>query len=297
MSLWWIVRLDWTGLGVGKLVRTARMIDKGRFLPVNGMVVTRRKLLGRFAAGMATPVVLGLLAACSGGQAPAATQAPQQAAPAPTSTPATAPTNTPAAAAPTTTPAPAAAPPTNTPAPAAQAAPAKGAVTVVVWAGSMAATDTSTPGGKWAQWVIKTFQDKNPGITIKAEDHGWDQALRTAVLTAIAGGNVPEITTGEAFVHEFASLGAFADVRDAGLNAEMFAPGPVKGSIFKGKLYGVPIFTSPFALETNVRVAKKAGLDPDNPPKIDPLTGPGANISAFRPASRTSAKAPSDANS
>ncbi|HEX5415007.1 MAG TPA: hypothetical protein VFZ25_05020, partial [Chloroflexota bacterium] len=87
-----------------------------------------------------------------------------------------------------------------------------------------------------------------------------------AVLTSIAGGTVPEITTGEAFVHEFASLGAFADVRDAGLSADQFAPGPVKGSIYKGKLFGVPIFTSPFALETNVRTAKLAGLDPTKPP-------------------------------
>jgi multiple sugar transport system substrate-binding protein len=131
----------------------------------------------------------------------------------------------------------------------------------------MAATDTTTPGGQWAQWVIKNFQSKNPNITIKAEDHGWDQALRTAVLTSIAGGTVPEVTTGEAFVHEFAALGAFADMRDAQITADMFAPGPVKGSIYQGKLFGVPIFTSPFALETNVRTAKLAGLDPTKPPQ------------------------------
>ena len=35
----------------------------------------------------------------------------------------------------------------------------------------------------------------------------------------------------------------------------------------RAQLYGVPIYTSPFALETNVRVAKKAGLDPTKPPK------------------------------
>jgi multiple sugar transport system substrate-binding protein len=215
--------------------------------------ITRRGILGGFAIGFGA----ALVAACSSSPAASPTAAP--AAPA---APAAAPTATsaPAAAAPAAA--------TNTPAPAAQSAPASGAATtVVVWAGSMAPTDPTTPGGKWAAWVIKTFQDKNPGITIKAEDHGWDQPLRTAVLTAIAGGNVPEITTGEAFVHEFAALGAFADVGAAGLTADQFAPGPVKGSIFKGKLYGVPIFTSPFALETNVRTAKLAGLDPTKPPK------------------------------
>ncbi|HLG52093.1 MAG TPA: extracellular solute-binding protein [Chloroflexota bacterium] len=216
-----------------------------------GAMVSRRGLIRGLGLGVAAGVVGSLLAACGGGAPPSPTAAAGGAAATPTPAPA-APTSAPAA----------------QPTPAAQAAPASGAaVTIVVWAGSLAQTDTSKPGGQWAKWVIDHFQEKNPGITVKAEDHGWDQALRTALLTAIAGGTVPEITTGEAFVHEFASLGAFADLRGAGVQADMFAPGPVKGSIFKGKLYGVPIFTSPFALETNVRVAEKAGLDPQSPPK------------------------------
>lgn len=229
-------------------------------------IVTRRGLLRGIGVGLGAVAVGGVLAACSStpaaspaagsGSAAAPTQAP---AAAPTQASAAAPTAA-SAAAPTT----AAAQPTV----AAQAAPAsKASGTVVVWAGSLAPTDKTTPQGQWAKWVITNFQEKNPGITIKAEDHGWDQALRTAVLTAIAGGTEPEITTGEAFVHEFASLGAFADLRDAAVTADMFAPGPVKGSTYKGKLYGVPIYTSPFALETNVRTAKLAGLDPNSPPK------------------------------
>lgn len=220
-------------------------------------MISRRALIRGVGLGVAAGVSGALLAACGGGAAPSPTTAASGAATAAGATPTQAPAATP-------TTAPAAAQPT----PAAQAAPpAKGEVTIVVWAGSLAQTDTTTPGGQWAKWIIDHFQEKNPGVKVKAEDHGWDQALRTALLTAIAGGTVPEITTGEAFVHEFASLGAFADLRDVGVQADMFAPGPVKGSIFKGKLYGVPIFTSPFALETNVRTAKKAGLDPENPPK------------------------------
>ena len=230
--------------------------------------VSRRSLLRGVGVGLGLAAAGSILAACSSAPAAAPTQAPAApaapAAAAPTATtaaaaPAAAPTATTAAAAP--------AAPTTTPAAAAAAPAAAGPVTVVVWAGSIAPTDMTTSQGKWAKWIVDTFQQKNPGVTIKAEDHGWDQALRTAVLTSIAGGNVPEITTGEAFVHEFAALGAFADLRDAGITADMFAPGPVAGSIFKGKLYGVPIFTSPFALETNARLAKKIGLDPTKPPK------------------------------
>jgi ABC-type glycerol-3-phosphate transport system substrate-binding protein len=89
--------------------------------------------------------------------------------------------------------------------------------------------------------------------------------LRTGLLTAIAGGTVPEVTTGEAFVHEFAALGAFVPIPD--MTDKNFAYGPIAGSIYKGQIYGVPIYTSPFALETNTKVAKMAGLDPTKPPK------------------------------
>lgn len=236
---------------------------------MDSRIVSRRGLIRGMGVGVGAFAFGSILAACS--SAPAASPTAGSSAPAaaaPTQAPAAAPTTAAAAptqaaaAAPTTAPA-AAAQPTV----AAQAAPtSKVSGTVVVWAGSLAPSDPTTPQGQWAKWMITNFQEKNPGITVKGEDHGWDQALRTAVLTAIAGGTEPEITTGEAFVHEFASLGAFADLRDVGVTADMFAPGPVKGSIYKGKLYGVPIYTSPFALETNVRTAKLAGLDPTKPP-------------------------------
>jgi multiple sugar transport system substrate-binding protein len=197
-----------------------------------------------------------LLAACGGGAAP--TAAPKAEAPK-----AAEPTK-PAAA--TTAPAGAAPAAAATPTAATAAKPAAGGRTkVVVWAGGLAAADMSVPQGKWADWVRKTFMEKNPQFEIDAQDKGWDQALRTGLLTAIAGNTAPEVTTGEAFVHEFAALGAFNVVPD--IPIKTFAYGPVAGSIYQGQLYGVPIFTSPFALETNKRTAEKAGLDPNNPPK------------------------------
>ena len=106
----------------------------------------------------------------------------------------------------------------------------------------------NTPVGKWATWVRDTFAQKTPKYTLKVEDHGWDQALRTSLLTAIAGGTVPEVTTGEAFVHEFASLGALQPVPD--VNPKDFSYGTIAGSLYQDKLWGLPIYTSAFALET-----------------------------------------------
>jgi ABC-type glycerol-3-phosphate transport system substrate-binding protein len=216
---------------------------------MSNQFVSRRSLL----SGALWLTAGGLLAAC-GGQPAAPTAAPAKPAAEPTK---------PAAAEPTK---PAAAPAAATPTAAPAAKPAAGGVTkVVVWAGDLATADESTPTGKWAKWIRTTFQEKNPKYEVDAQDKGWDQALRTGLLTAIAGNAVPDITTGEAFVHEFAALGAFNVVPD--LPIKHFAYGPVAGSIYQGQLYGVPIRTSPFALETNKRTAEQAGLDPTKPPK------------------------------
>lgn len=205
--------------------------------------------------GLGAGLAIGapILAACS------------QSSPAPSSAGQSAATSPPAAAKP------AGAAPTPAAAVATVAAAASNAVTagsggtqIVVWSGQINLTD-DTPTGKWSTWIRDTFVQKNPQFSLRIEDHGWDQALRTGVLTAIAAGTVPEITTGEAFVHEFASLGAFAAIPD--LSPDVFVRSTILGSLYKDQLFGVPIYTSPFALETNKRTAQKAGLDPSKPPK------------------------------
>src|SRR5690349_6035287 len=133
---------------------------------MNARQVSRRKLLQGFGVGLGAVAMGAVVAACGGGTAASPTTAASgSTSAAPTSAPAAAataaPTSAPAAAAATTAPTQAAA--AATAAPAAQSAPASGAAaTVVVWAGSLAVTDTSTPGGQWAKWVIQTFQSKNP---------------------------------------------------------------------------------------------------------------------------------------
>ena len=116
----------------------------------------------------------------------------------------------------------------------------------------------------WEKWLVDNFEAQNPGAKIKGEDHGWDEPLRTGLLTAIAGGTAPEATIGEAFVHEFAALGAFNAVVDT--KADDFVSGSVLGALIEGKLYGVPAFTSSFALEINRTLLEKSGLDKDAVP-------------------------------
>lgn len=224
---------------------------------MQSQVISRRTIIRRLGASIGLGMVSSLLAACSSGQPAAPTSAlaaatTTAAASQPTQAPSTKPTMA----------------PTSAPAAAAVTAPTKGGTTVVIWAGSFANLDKrlqkpTDTGAKFAKWVVDAYTAQNPSVTIRAEDHGWSEALRTALLTALAGHNVPDVTTGEAFVHEFAALGAFAPVP----TADKFAESVKVEAFTKGQMYGIPAYTSPFALETNVKVAKEAGLDPTSPPK------------------------------
>jgi ABC-type glycerol-3-phosphate transport system substrate-binding protein len=220
--------------------------------------VSRRRLLRGIGLGAGLALIAPVLAACGQSSstspaAPASNAKPADAKPADAAKPDAKP----------------AAPAAQQPAPAATAAApvvqvGKGSKEIVVWSTQINFTD-QTPNGKWSDWIRQTFTTQNPDYSLKIEDHGWDQPLRTSLLTAIAGGTVPDVTTGEAFVHEFASLGAFQPVPD--VSEKDYSYGTIAGSLYQGKLWGLPIYTSAFALETNNRVAKKAGLDPTKPPK------------------------------
>lgn len=228
---------------------------------MDSQAVSRRHLLRGIGVGLGATVAGAVLAACSGNSASPSTSGSSSA---PAAAPTTAAKSTTSSSTASASAAPTAAPAAK---PAAASTPAKGSTTLTIWAGSFSNLDKrlqtpSDTGAKYAKWVVDNFQSKNAGVTIHAEDHGWSEALRTALLTAVAGHNVPDVTTGEAFVHEFAALGAFAPVP----TQDKFVDSVKAEASAKGQFYGIPAYTSPFALETNVKVAKEAGLDPTKPP-------------------------------
>lgn len=154
--------------------------------------------------------------------------------------------------------------------PQATTAPSTATKTVVVWGVGVdldkrLATNPKDGDALWQKWLIENFEAQNPGVKIKGEDHGWDEPLRTGLLTAIAGGTAPDTTIGEAFVHEFAALGAFNDIPN--VKSDDFVPGSVRGAMVEGKLYGIPAFTSSFALEINRAMLEKSGIDKNKVPK------------------------------
>jgi ABC-type glycerol-3-phosphate transport system substrate-binding protein len=139
---------------------------------------------------------------------------------------------------------------------------------LIVWFFAEVAHEESEDDGLWQNWMhhhYKEFEPRYPGLTIKTEARGWDADLRTGLLTAIAGGVAPDVTHGEAYVREFAKLGAFAALPDELI--DKFPYGPIAGGLVDGKLYGIPAMSGAFALMVNTEVLEEAGLDPDDDPE------------------------------
>lgn len=120
--------------------------------------------------------------------------------------------------------------------------------------------------------VIKAFEEKNPGIKIKAvyteSNEGADQKL----LTAVAGGNPPDIAYFDRFkVGSWAAQGSLTDVSDmaetAGITKDSYYPFAWDESSYDDKLYAIPTGTDSRLLYYNKDHFKAAGLDPENPPK------------------------------
>lgn len=146
--------------------------------------------------------------------------------------------------------------------------PSQSPVELVIWYWAdynrdVIAATPDNPEGRWWGWIFDHFEEANPNVTLKVEAHGWDEALHDGLLAAIAAGRAPDVTHGEAFVQEFAALGAFAPVN---INPDDFPSGTIDGAVRKGEVYGVPAMTSSFALEINRTVLEQSGVDPSYTP-------------------------------
>ncbi|NOU73509.1 extracellular solute-binding protein [Paenibacillus sp. LMG 31458] len=142
----------------------------------------------------------------------------------------------------------------------------QGNVTVTMWHG-LTSIDLDNMNK-----VVKAFEEKNPTIKIKLvyteSNEGADQKL----LTAVAGGNPPDIAYFDRFkVGSWAAQGSLTDLSTmaagAGISKNSYYPFAWDESSYKGKLYAIPLGTDSRLLFYNKDHFKEVGLDPNNPPK------------------------------
>jgi len=113
--------------------------------------------------------------------------------------------------------------------------------------------------------IIDTFEKENPGVKIELADRGWADELRKNILLALVSGQIPDVFGQEVFISEFAQKNMIAEIDISDFKDDMVAD-VLKISKYKGKNYGVPIFTGVLGLSYNTKLLKEAGFDPITPP-------------------------------
>jgi ABC-type glycerol-3-phosphate transport system substrate-binding protein len=146
-------------------------------------------------------------------------------------------------------------------------------VELVIWgegitAGQLELDPGTDPKAVYAHMLVEQFQEENPGITVKFENHGWDEELRQNLTNAMLAGTGPDIIVGEGFFKNMAALDALLPLDDGiGDLKDNAVAGTYQGAFLNGKIYGLASFTSVFGFERNCDVIEKAGLDCSKPPE------------------------------
>lgn len=127
---------------------------------------------------------------------------------------------------------------------------------------------------EFKQYVVDEFEKKHPNIKVKmtfVESSGQTQSS-DKLLTAIAGGNPPDVALFDRFlIGSWAAKGSLTDltefVENGGVSPDDYYKSVWDETVYENKVYALPWGTDNRAMYYNKTLMKKAGLDPNNPPK------------------------------
>jgi len=121
--------------------------------------------------------------------------------------------------------------------------------------------------------MVVAFERSHPGIKVKMSYASNDLTSSQKLFLAIAGGVGPDVTFVDGQqLSEWAARGALADLTDAftksGLTENDFWKPRWQESTFRNHVYALPWGADPnFAFLWNKDLFRKAGLDPEKPPR------------------------------
>lgn len=134
---------------------------------------------------------------------------------------------------------------------------------------------TEQQAGVLAQ--AKEFERRNPGVKVSLLSMGVGNMNPQKLMTAIVGKVPPDLVNQDRFtIGDWASRGAFTDLtslikRDRnlpdGVRQEDYYEPCWKEAIYKGGIYAIPNSTDARILFYNKTMFRKAGLDPNRPPR------------------------------
>jgi multiple sugar transport system substrate-binding protein len=123
-----------------------------------------------------------------------------------------------------------------------------------------------------ADTLTKEFDEKNDDIVVEYRAIAFDDLVQES-LRAFATGQAPDIVSFDnPDFAMFSSRGAMLDITDrvkasSVIKTDAYFAGPLNSVTWDGKLFGLPKYTDTIGLFYNKDLFKKAGLDPENPPK------------------------------
>jgi ABC-type glycerol-3-phosphate transport system substrate-binding protein len=143
-----------------------------------------------------------------------------------------------------------------------------GPVTLVVWSNNASSLKTPGPAGDYARYIVSQFEKEHPNVTVKLEDHGWDEQLRQNLTTSLLGGTAPDVVVGESFFRQFAAKNALLPLDDVvGDIKDNLIAGTYQPSMYNGHIYTLSAYTGVFGFERNCKVVEKAGFNCNKPPQ------------------------------
>ena len=144
-------------------------------------------------------------------------------------------------------------------------------VELIIWAeGYTQGTMQAEPEGRgrYGLYLKEQFEREHPGVTVRIEAHGWDQALRQNLLISLLIGAAPDVVVGENYFQHYGEIGALVPLNDILRDVKNdLIPGTYQAAQYQNSIYGVSAFTGVFGFERNCKVIEAAGLDCDRPPE------------------------------
>lgn len=124
--------------------------------------------------------------------------------------------------------------------------------------------------GKAIGRLVARFNAAHPGIKVKNVTFPWGDLLQK-MQAAKAGGDLPAVAAGDiawmANLHRSGALVDIGPVARRNVNLKDFYPELLKYSQYRSKLQALPVSTNNLALFYNKDLFKRAGLNPNTPPK------------------------------
>jgi multiple sugar transport system substrate-binding protein len=116
------------------------------------------------------------------------------------------------------------------------------------------------------QPMIDQFESEHPGVTVEIEQLTWKSGLEK-IQAALASGTQPDVCElGSTWLPRFSYEGVLADLTDVyEVEADRFLMW--ESAVWKERVYGLPWVQGSRVLFYNRDLFRRAGLDPDVPPK------------------------------